>query len=117
MLVPVYSYDPISEEVSGTTDARAQEETWNDMLRLQPRGIYPAAFRTIKLPVVMLHGAEDPHPGQMIHATLKQYLPQLVYFEFERCGHYPWLERQARTHFFEVLHNYLGRDGGVAASA
>ncbi|HEY2663504.1 MAG TPA: alpha/beta hydrolase, partial [Candidatus Binataceae bacterium] len=115
LLAPVYSCDLISDEMGGTTDARAQEETWNDMIRLQEEGVYPAAFTAIKAPIVMLHGAEDPHPGRMIHGTLGRYLPQLVYFELERCGHYPWLEKQARKQFFRVLRDYLGRDAGSNA--
>ena len=49
-------------------DARAHLETWEDMLRLQAEGVYPAAFESIDVPVLMLHGAVDPHPGPMIRA-------------------------------------------------
>jgi hypothetical protein len=36
------------------------------MIRLQDHGVYPAAFSAIRSPVLMLHGAVDPHPGRMI---------------------------------------------------
>ena len=55
----------------------------------------------------MLHGAADPHPGLMIRASLEPYLPQLEYHEWERCGHYPWLERAVRDEFFSVLRAWL----------
>jgi hypothetical protein len=35
-------------------------------MRLQEIGVYPQAFETIRAPVVMLHGAAEPHPGEMI---------------------------------------------------
>ena len=47
------------------------------MMRLQEIGVYPQAFETIRAAVVMLHGAVDPHPGEMIRASLEPYLLQL----------------------------------------
>jgi len=110
LMTPIYSYDPLPDvhEVV-EVDAKAQEETWNDMVRLQAEGVYPKAFSAITSPVLMLHGAYDPHPGRMILASLKTYLPQMEYCEWERCGHYPWRERAARELFFETLRDWLRR--------
>ena len=106
-----YSYDPIPAdeqlELKEPFDAHAYQETWNDMLRLQEKGIYPAAFSRIKSPVLMLHGAYDPHPGKMIYASLKAHIPHLEYHELANCGHSPWQERQARKDFFMVMTNWL----------
>ena len=88
-------------------DARAYEETWTDMLRLQQEGVYPEAFANIRVPTLMLHGTVDPHPGQMIAANLKAYLPQLEYREWPRCGHHPWLEKNVRNEFVAVLRQWL----------
>lgn len=109
---PLYSCGPVAEEESAAFDARGHEETWQDMLRLQKEGVYPAAFAAIRSPVLMLHGAYDPHPGRMIRAGLQPYLPQLEYVEWERCGHYPWLEKFARDEFFSVLRGWLTRGFG-----
>ena len=119
LLLPVYSYDLVStdQELEGC-DWRAHHETWEDMVRLQEEGVYPAAFATIDAPVIMLHGAVDPHPGRMIRASLKPHLPQLEYREWECCGHYPWLERAVREEFFAVLRDWLARQftGGPPAA-
>ncbi|GMU33151.1 MAG: alpha/beta hydrolase [Planctomycetia bacterium] len=88
-------------------DARGHEETWGDMLRLQAESIYPAAFATIRAPVLMIHGADDPHPGKMIRDNLAPHLPQLEYHELTQCGHYPWLEEFARGRFFLILQDWL----------
>jgi pimeloyl-ACP methyl ester carboxylesterase len=82
------------------------------MLRLQEEGVYPAAFAAIETPVLMLHGAADPHPGEMIRASLEPFLPQLEYHEWAPCGHYPWLERAVRDEFFAVMGDWLGRRMG-----
>jgi pimeloyl-ACP methyl ester carboxylesterase len=106
----IYSYDPLSfPHADDEVDARAHDETWNDMLRLQAEGIYPAAFAAIKVPVLMVHGAFDPHPGRLIEQTLRPYLPQLDYRELEHCGHYPWIERAAADVFFSLVRDWLGR--------
>jgi hypothetical protein len=106
----IYSYDvraAAHEENKVDVDARAHHETWNDMVRLQTESVYPAAFAAIKVPVLMIHGTFDPHPGRLIFAGLRPYLPQLEYLELERCGHYPWLERAAADAFFTLVREWL----------
>lgn len=90
-------------------DARAHEETWQDMLRLQAEGVYPSAFANIRSPAIMMHGVVDPHPGRMIHAGLVPYLPHLEYRAWEQCGHYPWLEKAVRDEFHAALQAWLLR--------
>jgi pimeloyl-ACP methyl ester carboxylesterase len=108
--LPLYSCDLLSVDPGlEACDARAHQETWEDMLRLQADGTYPRAFAAITAPVLMLHGAFDPHPGRMIRASLEPYLARLEYHEWDRCGHYPWLEKAAREEFFAVLRDWLIR--------
>ena len=113
LMDPLYTYDPIcsdpvcSHNDGEGVDGRGHEETWEDMLRLRDEGVYPAAFAAIDAPVLMLHGAFDPHPGQMIRASLEPYLPHLEYREWERCGHEPWREKAVRDDFFAVLREWL----------
>jgi len=104
----LYSYDlATTEQEIDESEPGCGESTWEDMVRLQDEGVYPAAFAAIKSPVLMLHGAADPHPGEMIRASLAPYLPQLQYREWQRCGHYPWLEKSTHDEFFSVLRDWL----------
>jgi pimeloyl-ACP methyl ester carboxylesterase len=79
------------------------------MVRLQDEGVYPAAFRSITAPTIMLHGRDDPHPGRMVHESLRPFVRRLEYVEWDRCGHYPWLERDACKEFYRVLRRWLKR--------
>ena len=107
---PIYSYEPaISPHDDDEVDARAHQQTWDDMLRLQTEGIYPATFAAIKVPVLMIHGTFDPLPGRLIFKGLQSYLPQLEYHELDRCGHYPWLEAAVAPNFFSVVREWLSR--------
>jgi pimeloyl-ACP methyl ester carboxylesterase len=108
LTLELYSHDlATSDQELEESEAGSNHETWQDMVRLQNEGVYPGTFAVIRSPVLMLHGAVDPHPGEMIRASLEPYIPQLEYREFERCGHYPWLERAARNEFFSVLRKWL----------
>jgi pimeloyl-ACP methyl ester carboxylesterase len=108
LIRPLYSHCLISgDEEPLECDARAHDETWADMMRLQEEGIYPAAFTAIPSPVLMLHGAVDPHPGRMIWTSLRPYLPQIEYHEWALCGHYPWLEKEVRNEFFAFTKTWL----------
>ncbi len=107
-LLPAYTHDPVSTDLElGPCDERGRVETWNDMLRLQDNGTYPAAFAAITTPVLMLHGTVDPHPGAMIRDSIAPYVPHLEYHEWQQCGHYPWLERAVCKQFFEILRSWL----------
>lgn len=108
IMTRVYGYDigDVTNEPA-TIDAVAHEQTWADMKRLQSDGSYPAAFAAINVPVLMLHGEADPHPGRATMEDLRKYIPHLQYREFSRCGHSPWLERQAREPFFRELGSWL----------
>ena len=55
----------------------------------------------------MLHGAYDPHPGEMVRDSLRPWIPHLEYCQWEHCGHSPWRERHVREEFFAALHDWL----------
>ncbi|MGI5863691.1 MAG: alpha/beta fold hydrolase [Myxococcales bacterium] len=107
LLLPVYSHDLVATPPCERPDVRAHSETWDDMLRQQQAGLYPAAFAAFHGPVLMLHGADDPHPGPMIRDSLTPFLPQLEYREWPACGHYPWLERACGDEVVASLRAWL----------
>lgn len=88
-------------------DAKGGAESWQDMLRLQRERVYPERFSHVTAPVLMLHGACDPHPGRAIHACLARFISRIEYVELPGCGHYPWWERQASGLFFQLLRHWL----------
>ena len=113
LTMELYSHDlATTDQEIDESEPGSNSETWEDMVRQQGEGVYPAAFAAIKSPVLMLHGADDPHPGQMIRESLAPHIPQLEYREWQRCGHYPWLEKSTRDEFFSVLHNWIANHLG-----
>ena len=106
-----YSFDPEASWEPQSFDAPAFEESWADMLRLQQEGVYPAAFSSVRCPVLMIHGDWDPHPGKMTRDLLARPIPSLQYVELPECGHFPWMEKRAREKFFSVLSGWLESQG------
>jgi pimeloyl-ACP methyl ester carboxylesterase len=109
------AFDPVAAGELLECDYRGHRETWDDMMRLQADGTYPAAFARITAPVTMLHGDHDPHPGRLIRDSLP--IPHLEYIELERCGHTPWIERHAREEFFARLEKLVQEQGGCGGAA
>jgi pimeloyl-ACP methyl ester carboxylesterase/GNAT superfamily N-acetyltransferase len=108
LLLPAYSCDPEVPALEvDSCDARGHRETWSDYLALEERGVVPAAFASIDVPVLMLHGADDPHPGRSIRDSLAPYFARIEFRELARCGHYPWIERAARHEFLEVIRTWV----------
>ncbi|QYK56565.1 MAG: alpha/beta hydrolase [Fimbriimonadaceae bacterium] len=112
-LFAMYTYDPIVSGMPGSEfDERANRESWDDMLRLQATGHYPQGFAAVRVPVLMLHGENDPHPGAMIRDSLLAVIPHLEYHEWPRCGHYPWVEREHRADFLDRVRQFVRRAAG-----
>lgn len=110
VITQVYGYDiEETQEPTPTIDSRAHRETWADMVRLQEEGVYPQAFAGLTMPILMLHGDVDPHPGRRTWQDLQIQVPQIQYSELARCGHSPWLERHAATPFYDQLHRWIER--------
>lgn len=42
----------------------------------------------IEAAVLMLHGANDPHPGQLIRVSLAPHVRHLEYHKWHESGHY-----------------------------
>jgi pimeloyl-ACP methyl ester carboxylesterase len=61
----------------------------------------------IQSPVVALHGDYDPHPMAGVREPLTAKLKDFRIIEIEYCGHKPWIERQAKDKFFEILKGEL----------
>lgn len=113
LMKSLYSFEPFDDRLADPEvaevgfDARAHRETWDDEMRLQADGIHPAVFASITVPTLMIHGAYDPHPGDLIRDNLLPHIPHLEYVELDECGHSPWEERLAKERFFEILLGWL----------
>jgi len=59
--------------------------------------------RSITCPVVAIHGDWDPHPAEGVNVPLARELSDFKFVLLKKCGHRPWIERNASETFFDIL--------------
>ena len=57
--------------------------------------------------MVAIHGDHDPPPAAGVREPLAAILKDFYFVLLERCGHQPWIERQARDTFYDILKEAL----------
>jgi pimeloyl-ACP methyl ester carboxylesterase len=98
-------YDPL------TTDLEAldlqydlHKKVWSDFVALRDHPTrLGGELSKINVPVLVLHGEFDPHPMEGIRPFLESCLRDVRFHTFPECGHYPWIERRAKSEFFDIL--------------
>jgi pimeloyl-ACP methyl ester carboxylesterase len=82
------------------------QRVWDDASQLRKSGELLELGKRIRCPVVAIHGDYDPHPAAGVQA-LSAAITDFTFILLQNCGHYPWIERDARETFFEVLRREL----------
>ena len=76
---------------------------WDEASRLRSSGRLLEIVQRIKCPVVAIHGDYDPHPADGVKHPLSRAISDFRFVLLEKCGHYPWRERNARDTFYRIL--------------
>ncbi len=84
------------------------QNVWKDAAELRRSGALLALAHDIKCPVVAIHGDYDPHPAEGVEKPLSAILPDFRLILLNNCGHKPWVEKHAKSRFYEVLKEELG---------
>ena len=105
------SFDPIHEDESAEDRVDVEDggrgdiyqKVWSEAAQLRKRGELLEVARKVRCPVIAIHGDYDPHPIAGIEEPLSRVVEDFRLVVLKRCGHTPWMERQAREEFFQVL--------------
>jgi pimeloyl-ACP methyl ester carboxylesterase len=101
------AYDPLpqddDEEQTFPPRADIYHSVWPAAAQMRSNGELLALGVRIKCPVVAIHGEYDSHPAEGVREPLSSVLPDFRFHLLERCGHTPWMERQARDEFYHLL--------------
>jgi pimeloyl-ACP methyl ester carboxylesterase len=76
---------------------------WDEAAELRRNGVLLRMARAIRCPVVAIHGDYDPHPAQGVSEPLSRECPDFRFILLSKCGHRPWIERNAADAFYEAL--------------
>ncbi len=104
------SYDPLPETCDAV-DCDGQQHiyqsVWPQAAKLRSGGELLRMGEKISCPVVAIHGDFDPHPYEGVEGPLSRTIKDFKLILLEHCGHKPWIERQAKDRFYEVLKDEL----------
>lgn len=102
------AYDPIIDESEVIDfDVDMFQNVWKEASELRRSGKLLELGKHIKFPVVAIHGDYDPHPAEGIQKPLSTILKSFRFILLKNCGHKPWIEKQARDRFYEILKEEL----------
>lgn len=102
-------YDPLPVGLQAIAfEPSVYAAVWPEAAELRRSGTLLQLGRQIQCPVVAIHGDYDPHPSAGVRDPLSRTLDDFRFILLERCGHRPWVERQARDEFFAALRDVLG---------
>jgi len=76
---------------------------WDEACELRKKQILTQMAKAISCPVVAIHGDWDPHPAEGVNDPLARLLPDFRFVLIEKCGHRPWIERNAAENFYKIL--------------
>lgn len=105
------TFEPIEEIEKCAIDFRPDiyNAVWPEAAELRKSGRLMELCSKIKCPLVAIHGDSDPHSSAGVKIPLASALSDFRFILLEKCGHKPWGERYAATHFYEVLREEISR--------
>ncbi len=107
-MLRIDNFDPESlEENAIDYQPDVFEKVWNEASYLRSSGTLLQEGKKIRCPLVAIQGDYDPHPWEGVKEPLQQIIPDFDFFLMKRCGHEPWIERQARTEFYQIIRSVL----------
>lgn len=79
------------------------EKVWHEASCLRSTGKLLEVGKKIKCHVTAIHGDYDPHPWKGVKKPLQKILADFDFYLLEKCGHEPWMEKQAKEEFYRIL--------------
>lgn len=102
------SYAPLQHESEALEcNFKIYRSIWKDVEKLRRSGKLLKLGKQIQCPVVAIHGDYDPHPSEGIKDPLSRVLTNFRFILLAKCGHCPWIERDARDNFYNILKKEL----------
>lgn len=102
------SYDLLPDENQPLpVDLEIYRSVWNEAARLRSNGQLLELAGRVECPVIAMHGDYDPHSAEGLRDSLSHVIRDFRFVLLEKCGHYPWRERNARDMFYRILASEL----------
>jgi pimeloyl-ACP methyl ester carboxylesterase len=104
LLAHADAYDPVTlESEAFHCQYDIYRNVWNEAAEQRRSMALLRMARSIACPVLAIHGDYDPHPAEGVKDPLSRELPDFRFALLKKCGHRPWIERNAAEEFYEIL--------------
>lgn len=90
-----------------SVQADIYQSIWKEAEELRKKGALLEYGKQITCPVAVIHGAYDSHPYEGVKEPLSRVIQNCTFHLLDKCGHHPWLEKEAKEEFFRVLKEEL----------
>ncbi len=80
---------------------------WEEASELRSCGKLLELGKEIRCQVIAVHGDYDPHPFEGVKEPLSRILKDFRFILLEKCGHRPWIEREAKERFYSLLRSEI----------
>lgn len=98
------TYDPLPhEDELLECSYESFKGVWEEASELRSKGKLLEIGKEIRCQVVVIHGDYDPHPFEGVREPLSRILKDFRFILLEKCGHKPWIEREAKERFYDLL--------------
>lgn len=98
------SFDPIAHESEVLKcDSLIFHDVWPEAAQMRKEGKLIKMAAKITCPTIAIHGKYDPHPPEGVKEPLEARINEFRFIELDKCGHTPWIERQASERFYTIL--------------
>jgi pimeloyl-ACP methyl ester carboxylesterase len=98
------AYHPLTLETEETgVSFDIYQKVWQQAEEMRRCGRLLKMGNRIQCPVVAIHGDYDSHPAAGVQIPLSKVLADFQFFLLKNCGHMPWIEKEAKDLFFNIL--------------
>jgi len=97
------AFNPLPGVKDINVNSNIYKKVWGEAEELRKSGELLKYGEGIKCPVVVIHGDYDPHPFIGVKKPLTKVLKNVKFILLKNCGHYPWLEKNAKIIFIRKL--------------
>ena len=108
LMLKADTYDPLPHEEQGLEcNYESFKGVWEEASELRSKGKLLELGKEIRCQVVAIHGDYDPHPFEGVKEPLSRTLKDFRFIFLEKCGHQPWIEKEAKVKFYNSLKNEI----------
>ncbi|MCE5299629.1 MAG: alpha/beta hydrolase [Spirochaetia bacterium] len=105
------SYNP-DNSLAARTDPSPEIylKIWPEAAAMRKSGELLGMSKRIRCPITAIHGDYDPHPAEGVRQPLAKAKRNFKFILLAKCGHTPWIEKEAQTDFFKELLNAIDNE-------